>query len=171
MSEAIWSERDTWWEGSTCHPGQCWLHTTVWLLLGQARLLCGAELPPCWHTAGRGCREGWARSQLGHGWNRPFGIFFIIKQQLYKLWKVHLLFSLHGRDAKFVKCCRTCVSMLTSLNVKNRVKIVQFHEKVVMIIASLINYKPRGSFMKLNVSNSTIVLRLWVTENKTKGPN
>lgn len=73
---------------------------------------------------------------------------------------MHLLFSLHGRDAKFVKCCRTCVSMLTSLNVKNRVKIVQFHEKVVMIIASLINYKPRGSFMKLNVSNSTIVLRL-----------
>lgn len=56
--------------------------------------------------------------------------------------------------------------MLTSLNTNNQVKIVQFHEKVVMIIASLINYKPWGSFVKLNVSNGTVNLRPWVTENK-----
>lgn len=49
--------------------------------------------------------------------------------------------------------------MLTSLNTNNQVKIVQFHEKVVMIIASLINYKPWGSFVKLHVSNGTVNLR------------
>lgn len=43
--------------------------------------------------------------------------------------KKYLPFSLHSQDAKLVKCCKTLVSTLTSLNVKNQVKIELFHEQ------------------------------------------
>lgn len=64
-------------------PRQCRLHTTVQLLLGRAGLLCGTEPPPCWHRARGSHRAGWARPQVGHGWNRPFGIFFFFLNSSY----------------------------------------------------------------------------------------